>query len=179
MRDTPRNIPLRLKLEVLFSGIYFTVGVTFMISAVLFLVIFGWESTTDTLKVTAIIFLLWGLGLIIHSVQTNWRKVNRLIWGKIYFGRLLERKKSFSDPLGNVYYECSFDYEYRQKNHQPVLYIRNAYDLEDHRYYILLIDEENPEKPGCIHEYSERIIRYIHQYYGDAIIQAKRNQQLD
>ncbi len=179
MREVPRSFPFVYKMIILTSGLYFVVGATFFVSALTVLLITGLDYQNWKVSIWVVIFLIWGFALMQYTIASNYRKLRLLIWGKIWFGKMTHRVKSYSDFTGNVMFQCDFFYTYQNNDYRGKILIPEAYELEEGNHYMLLINENHPEKVVCIHQFPRKFKTYFLNQFKSSISLAQRNQNLD
>lgn len=165
-------------LGVLSSGNFFLIGLGFVLASTIFLALLGWGSADSTFIIVAGIFLLWGTGLILNSIFNNWKKVRLITWGKLYFGKLIKLEKSYNGPFGTAYFNGYFEFEYHLKSFNPKLVLPSAFEMVEGNHYLLIMDEDDPEKLIALQQFSDSFIQFFTRTFYASINQAKRNQHL-
>lgn len=178
MRDIPREIPINYRLEILFSGSFFIIGLVFLLLGSLVIYFRNSISYDEWYAYGAIILFLWGVLLIIYTILKGIKKLNFLIWGKMVYGRLLKKEFTFKDISGNASYKADFMYPYGTKNHKTEIDIPEAYNMEEDNFYLLIIERDHPEKAICLEQFSENFIRFFINRYHEQAKAALREQGL-
>lgn len=179
MREVPRRIPTGLKLQALTSGLFFLVGLTFFIAAISFILFRGFDELDWTRQLGAAVFLLWGFSLMVYKMVRNRARLRLLIWGRLYLAELVSREKSHTDFVGRVSFDCRFEYTYHNRSYGISIMIPEAYEMEEGNYYVIVLNEDNPEDIASPFQFSKQFTTFFLSAFEASIQQAKRNQRLD
>jgi len=79
---------------------------------------------------------------------------------------------------GQVTHKATFSFPFQLKTHRATLEILEAYDMEPEHYYLLLVNENDPEEVVSIEQFSKSFIRYCLRTNQLCIKQAMREQGL-
>lgn len=178
IRERPRRIPIRFKLEIIFSGTFYIVGLIFAMigSAVLYFSPALQEK--KGLYFLMIGLIIWGAGLILYTVAKGLRHLKVLQWGKIIYGKLVEKEPGYRDVSGQISYKAVFHFPLKRKQRSASLDIMEAYNMDIGKYYLLLVDEDHPGNIRCLEQFSEEFIRYFLTSYHASAKNALREQEL-
>ncbi len=174
IRVTPRTFPLFYQIQILLGGIYISLGFGLLIFASISFLIFNEKLDYESVVYSTVTVAFLGSVLIIYSLVKNHKKIKLLTWGLVIFGKLESKDRGYREMTGNFNFACIISYVYRLKSYMKTLQIREAYEMEEGDFFILIIDEEHPESVICLEQFSESFRQYFKRKYQFSIKEAER-----
>jgi len=174
IRETPRTFPIFYQIQILLGGIYISLGFGLLIFAGISFLIFNEKLDYETLAYSTVTVAFLGSVIIFYSLTKNYRKIKLLTWGHVIFGKLESKDQGYREMTGNFNFACIISYVFRLKSYTKTFQIREAYEMEEGDFFILIIDEEHPERVICLEQVSESFRQFFKKKYQVSIKEAER-----
>jgi hypothetical protein len=174
IRETPRSFPLFYQIQILLGGIYTSLGLGMLIFSGISYLIFREKLDSDTLLFATFSASFVGIILLGFNIVKNYEKIRLLTWGIVLFGKLKSKDQGYRVMTGNYNFECEIIYQYRLRKYSQTLQIQEAYEMEEGDFFILIIDEEQPQRLVCLEQFSESFREFFKRRYSYSIREAER-----